>query len=337
MIRRRTAASPGRQQSDRQQRPFCTQSEILCPQVKAASTALTCLIPPTQLNSWRRRRDSYRCARLRILEVDLNKLAVIEKEQAEGAGPKTGTIGSAIAVLHLLSEAEYPLGVNAIARELSLAPSSCFKILKSLLAHDFVEIDNRTKGYSLGAGAITVARRALDPARAFATIRPRLEALAQVYSIAIGLWRLLPNGRMVLVGFAEGNSQMRIHMSVGSRLPILVGAVGRAIAARLDLNEEELREQFTKLRWQTPIGFEEYLEQVKQAKRNGYGFDQGNFAPGVTTVATAIADDAGMVRYGLSGIMFAGQHDAETIEKIARDLAVLAKWSSARLVSTPVR
>jgi len=142
---------------------------------------------------------------------------------------------------------------------------------------------------------------------------------------------------MVLVGFAEGSSQMRIHMSVGSRLPILMGAVGRAIAARLDLNEEELREEFMKLRWQTPISFEEYLEQVRQAKLNGYGFDQGHFSPGVTTVATAIVDDAGVVRYGLSGIMFAGQHDAETIKLIARDLADLSNWSSARLVSPPIR
>jgi hypothetical protein len=82
-----------------------------------------------------------------------------------------------------------------------------------------------------------------------------------------------------------------------SRLPIRVGAVGRAIAARLDLNDEERREEFTKLRWQSPISFEEYLEQVRQAKLNGYGFDQGHFSPGVTTVATAIPDDAGVVRF----------------------------------------
>lgn len=181
-----------------------------------------------------------------------------------------------------------------------------------------------------------MARRALDPVRAFATIAPRLEATAQTYSIAIGLWRLLPNKRMVLTGFAEGSSQMRIHMSVGSRLPILVGAVGRAIAARLDLPEEELREHFQALRWQTPLSFEEYLDQVNQAKREGYGFDQGNFVSGVTTVATTIEDDAGVIRYGLSAIMFKGQHDSKTMQDIARDLIDVSKWATARLVSPPL-
>lgn len=229
------------------------------------------------------------------------------------------------------------MGVNAIARELSLAPSSCFKILKSLLALEFVEIDDRTKSYSLGAGAITLARRALDPARAFATIRPRLEATAQAYSIAIGLWRLLPSDRMVLVGYAEGSNQMRIHMSVGSRLPILVGAVGRSIAARMNLSEGQLREAFKMLRWRSPPSFEDYAAQVEAAKHDGYGYDQGQFASGVTTVGTAIADSDGAIRYGLSGIMFTGQHDEQTIKRVARDLIELADWAAVRLVGPPAR
>src|SRR5690606_16148481 len=135
----------------------------------------------------------------------------------------------------------------------------------------------------------------------FALIRSRLEETAQAYSIAIGLWRMLPRDRMVLSGFAEGSNQMRIHMPVGQRLPILVGAVGRAVAAHLDLSTEELRKGFDALRWQGPLTFEEYVEQVERAKRLGYGFDKGNFAPGVNTVAVVIVDHAGIVRYGLSG------------------------------------
>jgi DNA-binding IclR family transcriptional regulator len=268
-------------------------------------------------------------------EAKLTKLAVITDRADEKA--KAGTVGSAMAILRLLADSERPMGVNAIARELSLAPSSCFKILKALLADDFVEIDEGTKGYSLGSGAILVARRALDPSRVFGLIRSRLEETAQAYSIAIGLWRMLPRDRMVLSGFAEGSNQMRIHMPVGQRLPILVGAVGRAVAAHLDLSTEDLQKGFEELRWQGPLSFEEYVEQVERAKRLGYGFDKGNFAPGVNTVAVVIVDHAGIVRYGLSGIMFNGQHDSKVTEKIAKELIELARWCSVRLVSQPLR
>ena len=118
---------------------------------------------------------------------------------------------------------------------------------------------------------------------------------------------------------------------------MLVGAVGRAIAARLDLTIDEMREGFDALRWQTPLSFAQYVEQVEQAKRRGYGFDDGNFAPGVSTAAVAIVDEAGAIRYGLSGIMFNGQHSAATMEQIGEELIGLAHWSSIRLVGQPVR
>jgi DNA-binding IclR family transcriptional regulator len=256
---------------------------------------------------------------------------------AQKPAARRGTVRSALAVLRLLADTDVSLGVNAIARKLSLAPSSCFKILKALVAEDFVEIDANTKGYSLGSGAIAVARRALDPSEAFTTVRCRLEETAQSHSIAIGLWRIVPKARMVLIGFAEGGNQLRIHMSIGQRLPIFVGAIGRAIAAHMNLSQEKLKQGFDALRWQTPLSFSQYAAQVEQARRLGYGLDEGYFAAGVNTVAVVIVDKAGVVRYGLSGIMFSGQHDPKTREEIAREMIQLAQWAATRLVNRRLR
>lgn len=266
----------------------------------------------------------------------MNRLILKVPEMDVTRREKASTVTYAMSILRLLAEREHATGVNAIARELSIAPSTCFKILKSLVADEFVEIDPSTKGYSLGTAAIMVARRALDPARAFATIRVRLDEMAQAYSIAIGMWRMIPRSRMVLAGFAEGTNQMRIHMSVGKRLPVLMGAVGRAIAADLDLSEKELEEGFKALRWQVPISFESYKEQVQSAKVKGYGYDEGNFSPGVNTVAVTVQDELGVTRYGLSAIMFNGQHSVETVEQIGRDLITLKTWAHARLFSIPI-
>jgi DNA-binding IclR family transcriptional regulator len=263
----------------------------------------------------------------RVLKTRNNTMGTAQKRT-----PKMGSVASAIALLRLLSEREQPLGVNAIARELSLAPSSCFKILKSLLVEDFVEFDTRTKSYSVGCGAIAVAHRALDSSRAFSNMRPLFEELAYDHSIAVGLWRLVRNSRMVLIGFVEGRSQMRIHMSIGQRVPRLVGAMGRAVAAHLDLPKDELRREFDTLTWQSPLSFADYVMQVEQAKRVGYGIDEGNFALGVSTAAVAVIDDSGAIGYGISGIMFSGQHNSETMNKIAQRLVTISQAASVRLV-----
>jgi DNA-binding IclR family transcriptional regulator len=261
----------------------------------------------------------------------------VSSGKTPGAPTKRGAVASVAAILRLLAVTDEPIGVNSIARTVSLAPSSCFKIMKALVAQDFVSIDEHSKRYSLGSGAIAVAQRALDPSQAYAIVRSRLEDSAQSRSIAIGLWRVLPNARMVLIGFAEGDSQMRIHMAIGQRLPMYVGAVGRAIAASMNPSSQKLKENFETLRWQTPLSFREYVAQVELAKRLGYGLDAGYFAPGVTTVAVAIGDSSGYIRYGLSGIMFSGQYDDRTTDRIGREMIELSKWAANRLVSAPLR
>ncbi len=267
----------------------------------------------------------------------MNSVAAAAAENKLGASARRGAVASVASILRLLAITDEPLGVNSIARTVSMAPSSCFKMMKALVAQDFASMDEHSKRYSLGSGAIAVAHRALDPSQAYATVRPRLEECAQTHSIAIGLWRVLPRSRMVLIGFAEGESQMRIHMPIGQRLPIYVGAVGRAIAARMNPSSQVLKESFDKLRWQRPLSFREYAAQVEQAKRLGYGLDTGYFAPGVTTVAVAIVDTFDQVRYGLSGIMFNGQYDPKMIDRIGRQMIDLSRWAAGRLIPQPLR
>jgi DNA-binding IclR family transcriptional regulator len=242
-----------------------------------------------------------------------------------------GPVASVASILRLLAAAERPMGVNSIARSVSMAPSSCFKIMKALLAQDFVAIDENTKRYSIGSGAIAIAQRALDPFQAYSVVRSRLEDTAQTQSIAIGLWRIIPRSRMTLIGFAEGENQMRIHMAIGQRLPMYVGAVGRAIAARMNPPQQELKENFKELRWQTPLSFRDYVAQVEAARHLGYGLDAGYFARGVSTVAVVIVDTKGDIRYGLSGIMFSGQYNDKTVDKIGRQMIELSKWATDRL------
>jgi DNA-binding IclR family transcriptional regulator len=72
--------------------------------------------------------------------------------------------------------------------------------------------------------------------------------------------------------------------------------------------------------------------------RDGWSrrLDAGYFAPGVSTVAVAIVDTFGEVRYGLSGIMFSGQYDYKMTDKIGRQMIELSMWAAGRLISQPV-
>lgn len=244
---------------------------------------------------------------------------------------KGGNVGSAISVITFLAESDYPTGVNAIARSLSMAPSSCFRILKQLQAVEFAEFDEGTKCYTLGCGAAALARRALDPNNVFRILRSRLESIVDSHEIAIGFWRLLPRDRLILAGFVEGRSLMRIQMTLGQRLPMLVGAVGRAFAAELCIPDNELKEKFEKLRWNRPLSFEEYRQQVMDCKQKGYAVDRDNFSHGVTTVAVALRNSQTASRYGLSAIMFSGPQADERTAEVGEALLNIERWASSRI------
>ncbi len=245
--------------------------------------------------------------------------------------PRVGSVASTIAILRLLASVDQPIGVNAIARQLELTPSSCFNILKTLAEDDFVNCDPESKAYSLGSGMIAIARRALDPADAFEMIRSRAEDFAERRSLTVGLWRVLRRRRIMLVGYTAGATSMRIHLTVGQRLPLLMGAVGRCIAAMGGMSEEEVAACFAELRWQESVPFDAYVEQVEQARRNGWGLDQGHFIKGVATIAVPVFDRGGTISNCLSATMFAGQYSTGEYQEIAEEMKQIADWATHHL------
>lgn len=243
-----------------------------------------------------------------------NKTAMREA-QGTAVVQKPSTVLQTLSILRLLATMRRPMGVNAIARTLGMAPSSCFKILKLLYEEDFAQFDFDTKCYTLGSGAAILASRALDPENAISLLRPKLEKFASAHNVSIGFWRRVASNRIILMGFIETQSLMRIQMSIGQRLPMFVGAVGRAFAADLDLTREQIENEFSKLRWQQAPSMAEFLQEVEVCRKCGYAVDRNNFATGVTTVAVAFPDAQNHLRYGISAIRFsANESDTMTPE-----------------------
>jgi DNA-binding IclR family transcriptional regulator len=247
------------------------------------------------------------------------------KTPSDPAAPsqKLSTVAQTIALLRFLADTPTAIGVNAISRELKIAPSSCFKILKQLLETDFVQFDDKTKGYSLGSAAILLARRALDPGNTFSLVLPSLTQFAMVNEVSVGFWRRIDRNRLVLAGFVESSNPMRIHMSVGQRLPLFIGAVGRAFAAELELTDSEIAHEVTNLRWQSPPDVASYLRQVRDYRKDGYAVDANNFSLGVTTIASVLRDAVGGACFGLSAICISGQIGREQVHTIGKNLVTL--------------
>src|SRR5260370_41489586 len=98
---------------------------------------------------------------------------------------KAPAISRAAAVLRLLGKSDTPLGVQSIARELALVPSTCLHVLRALVTEEFVSFDADTKRYSLEAGVLTLPRHWLRRNRFTDLAQPVLDRLGEAFAVTV--------------------------------------------------------------------------------------------------------------------------------------------------------
>jgi len=233
------------------------------------------------------------------------------------SGKLVGAVVSGFKVVRHLARAKGPLGVNQVARETDLNPSTCFNILRTLVHERIVTFDPVRKTYAIGLGFVEIAKGSLEKASFARLARPHLDALAASFSVTMTLWQRTGEDRMVLVERADNDATIRVHMNLGQRLPMLIGAFGRCMAVHDERPEAELRKAFATLRWQDPPSFEVWLAEVRAARNSGYAIDADRYVRGVTTVAAPVFGDEGRPVMAVSAICFSGQFSPVSLAGLA--------------------
>jgi DNA-binding IclR family transcriptional regulator len=249
------------------------------------------------------------------------------------AGSKTGEkrvngLVSGLRVIRHLSRTSSPMGVNQIARDLELNPSTCFNLMKTLVSERLAEFDPETKNYNLGFGVVALARDCMERDSLGGLVRPHLEALATRHQVTASLWHRLGENRLVMVHGVDSAGPISVHMKVGRTIPLYIAALGRCMAANSDVPEEILKKYFAAMRWQSPPNFTAYREQVRQAAVQGFAIDPGNFWNGVTAIAAPILNRQGKPIAGISSVGFSEQFSQKSLAAVATDVR-----DRARLVS----
>jgi DNA-binding IclR family transcriptional regulator len=222
---------------------------------------------------------------------------------------KAPAVAHAIAILRRLSQ-HPPEGVTSIARALNLSTSSCFNILRTLEMERIIAFDPVSKCYRLGAGLADLAGRALDPDNAFAICQPRLAKLTGETGATCALWRVTPEERLLLLGSASNGQATRIHLEVGQRIPLALGAAGRSVIAALGLSRDDIAQRFSTVRWDRAPSLVAYLDEIDTARRIGW--------------ATAVKDQHGAVRLSVSTLFFSGQRPPCELARVGKATLVAA-------------
>lgn len=234
-----------------------------------------------------------------------------------------GSVVHALRILRHLTASQQAEGVTAIARQLAISPSSCFNLLKTLVAEEFLLFDATAKTYAIGPELARLAMHGQGEDPVVVAALPAMQELASRFRMACGLWLLSESRRLVLVAAADSDLATRLHMTLGQRLPMLIGAIGRCVAANCTLSDKQLSDEFAALRWERPPTLARYKREVASARRQGWAIDDGDFMRGLTTIAAPVIDPRGIARYCIASTVFQGQLEGKSLRRLAEDTARL--------------
>jgi len=245
-----------------------------------------------------------------------------------------GSVVQALQILRHLAESQRADGVTSISRQLGISPSSCFNLLRTLAGEGFLVFDPAAKKYSIGPELGRLARmdEGEDPVVRAAMVP--MQNLASRFRMACGLWRVAESKRLVLVASADSDLATRLHMTLGQRLPMLIGAIGRCVAAHSNLSDRQLAEAFGALRWERAPTLARYKREVAQVRREGWAIDDGDFMRGLTTVAAPVIDRRGAARFCVASTVFQGQLGERPLRQLVTETAALARVLSAQCFDT---
>lgn len=180
------------------------------------------------------------------------------------------------------------MGVQAIARELGLVPSTCLYVLRALVTEELVSFDPDTKRYALDAGVLTLARQWLRRDQFNDLAQPALDRIAREFGLTTLGVQIFGLDRIIVTAMSQSGESFQLSTQVGSRFPGLVSATGRCIAAFGHYSEDELRPRFEALRWDEAPSWQEWQEQVAEARETGIAVDAGHYISGVTVIAVPV-------------------------------------------------
>jgi len=204
-------------------------------------------------------------------------------------------VDRAVRVLRALAVDDGEPRLSDLSRRLRLSKSTLSGLLATLEHHGFVEREDATRAYRLGAAVLELGHSVLRRQDIRQIARPHLVRLRD----ALGETAVLhvPAGdEAIIVERAESNHDLKVVAPPGHRLPPFAGAVAKVFLASLPDDQLTAVLKTRVLPAFTPHSItspDRYMEDLRRVRRRGYATDDEEYLPGVRAVSAPVRNARG--------------------------------------------
>ena len=206
-------------------------------------------------------------------------------EEPDPGERRTGaqSVARALRVLRTF-EAAPEQGVTEIAHRTGLTVSTTHRIVQALRADGFVDQDPFTERYRLGLSTAVMGQLALE-SLGLSLAQPELDRLAAATGEACNLGVRVGDEVMVVV-HVPCRQPLRFVQQVGTRVPLHVSAMGKALLAAAG----DVPDRLPRFTERSITSRRRLVEELEEIRQRGYALNDQERDVGVRAVAAVVLD-----------------------------------------------
>lgn len=209
------------------------------------------------------------------------------------------TLARGLRIMNQLEDAPEGLSVTHLARQLQLEKSSVSRFLRTLHNYGYVEQDERTRRYRLGARLVALGQQRLRQFTLREQARPYLRRLVDETGECAHLAVLL-RGQAFYVDQVDTSASLRVSAGIGTMAPLHCTALGKVLLAFGDIQPA------AELAFHTPQTITDpatLTKQLQRTRERGYALDDEEYTIGVRCLAAPVWGEGGVLAgaMGISG------------------------------------
>ena len=240
-----------------------------------------------------------------------------------------------IELLELLADHPGGLAHGEIAEHLDIPRSSITGLLRSLLAHDYVEYHAGKRTYSLGHAVLRLSRSYLRQQDLVGRARPLMMQLSSRLNEACALTIRRDNNIVVIWKVDDPViDRPSLSMQLGQSGPIYASASGKAMLAaegRNQINRYLGEVELVPCTSGKILSVDELRADLEQTLATGIGFSRGEMLAAITAVGVAVYGADGRPVAGLS-VSFPHERATDAhIQSVISELHEVSKGLSMQL------
>ena len=239
---------------------------------------------------------------------------------------KSATIQSlerGLKILDILGKAGEPLLLGEIAGHFSIDRSSVYRLVGTLAKCGYVLQDPATKRYSIGFRILALSGAVSRQSHLDERVRPVMADIVARTGQNTHL-AILDGTEVVFIAVDQPKSAVTLNITVGTREPASVTALGKSLIAFMPAADREGFLSAIEFKPYTPKSITTATaaqRDLERVRRDRLAVDDEEYRPGIVCLAAPVFDHLKQVRYaiGISGLRDAIKPHENTYRRIIRE------------------